>query len=69
MKHARFRKKRTLLLSITLLFGLLLISTLVYLCILYAKAEKVWNKAYHPVSSTDKVKTPDTMTFFNYGFG
>ncbi|MBC1604047.1 LCP family protein [Listeria rocourtiae] len=67
MKHARFRKKRTLLLSITLLFGLLLISTLVYLCILYAKAEKVWNKAYHPVSSTDKVKTPDTMTFLIMG--
>ncbi|WP_241433020.1 hypothetical protein [Listeria cornellensis] len=50
-----------------LLFGLLIIGTLVYLCILYVKAEKVWSKAYHPISSTNKKATEDTLMFLVMG--
>ncbi|MBC1475573.1 LCP family protein [Listeria grandensis] len=67
MKSLRFRKKKGIKFFLFLFLGLLVTGTLVYFCILYVKAEKVLNKAYHPVSSTDKKATEDTLMFLVMG--
>ncbi|MBC1650760.1 LCP family protein [Listeria booriae] len=67
MGSSKFGKKRGLKLSLSMFLGLLVTGTLVYFGILYVKADKILHKAYHPVSSTDKKATEDTLMFLIMG--